>query len=381
MKKENTKGSTTIRPKKIKEPQKIPRTTSKLPSKKFENKYLLKKLKLYQSELEMQNEELCRSRDAAEKATEKYKTLYDFSPGGIFSVDATGRIGELNYRTAELLGKERSDLKNENFKLFVADKNLLIFNKFLFKIFSIKGKASCEVLLKANNNPLYVHIEGNLTENGEKCYCFMIDITDKLLNERKIIESEEKFHSIIKNSLDIIAIADENGIIKYTSPSIKLVLGFEENEIVGKNFLHFIHPNDFELIMHDFKNLIERGGGGTINEFRILNKKGNYIYVEAQRSNQLNNPYIKGLITNLRDISDRKENEKQLQIKEKNFRDIFNYSLALICTHDMEGKILTVNPASCHVFKYSTNELLGKNFSEFLPIKDVDNFKNIYLKK
>lgn len=78
-------------------------------------------------------------------------------------------------------------------------------------------------------------------------------------------------------------------------------------------------------------------------------------------------------------ITRRKEIEEQLQINEKRYRDIFNYSQALICTHDITGSIMTVNPAICDALGYSKHELIGKNIAAFVPDENQERFNSTYL--
>jgi PAS domain S-box-containing protein len=78
-------------------------------------------------------------------------------------------------------------------------------------------------------------------------------------------------------------------------------------------------------------------------------------------------------------ITERKKIEEQQARSEKRYRDLFNYSQALICTHDVEGKILSVNPAACKATGFSQEELLNRNLSDFIPPIHKEDFKNVYL--
>lgn len=71
--------------------------------------------------------------------------------------------------------------------------------------------------------------------------------------------------------------------------------------------------------------------------------------------------------------------EEQLVINEKRYRDLYNYSQALICTHDLTGKLLSVNPAICETLGYSSEELIGKLITDFLPPENNELFKGHYL--
>ena len=78
-------------------------------------------------------------------------------------------------------------------------------------------------------------------------------------------------------------------------------------------------------------------------------------------------------------ITETKEFEEKVRVHEKRYRDLFNHSQALICTHDMEGKLLTVNPATCKLLGFEETEMLGRNLAEFIPEKHRTKFEDEYL--
>jgi PAS domain-containing protein len=141
-------------------------------------KKLLHELQVHQIELEMQNEELRQANETAESALRKYTMLYDFAPTGYFTLDSDGVIHDLNFTGAELLGEKRFTLVNSNFKLFVSQNSLPVFNKFFSKVFADKAKVSCEAMLGYDNSPLcYVYIEGIVIAEEKKCLLSVVDIS------------------------------------------------------------------------------------------------------------------------------------------------------------------------------------------------------------
>ncbi len=78
-------------------------------------------------------------------------------------------------------------------------------------------------------------------------------------------------------------------------------------------------------------------------------------------------------------ITERKNIEDQVQINEKRYRDIFNYSQALICTHELNGKILTTNPAILHALQYTEAEMIGRSIKDFIPLEQQGQFESNYL--
>ncbi len=78
-------------------------------------------------------------------------------------------------------------------------------------------------------------------------------------------------------------------------------------------------------------------------------------------------------------ITERKEIEEQVLRSEKRYRDLFNYSQALICTHELNGKIITTNPAILHALQYTEAEMIGKSIKDFIPLAQQHVFETNYL--
>jgi len=79
------------------------------------------------------------------------------------------------------------------------------------------------------------------------------------------------------------------------------------------------------------------------------------------------------------DISDQKRAEEYIQLSEKKYRDLFNYSQAWICTHDLNGKLLSVNPAAGLALDYTAGEMVGRHMIDFIPDDDKALFEQNYL--
>ncbi|RXK83047.1 ATP-binding protein [Filimonas effusa] len=79
------------------------------------------------------------------------------------------------------------------------------------------------------------------------------------------------------------------------------------------------------------------------------------------------------------DVTELKNIERQVQLSEKKYKDLFNYSQAIICTHDLEGNLLEVNPMLCQMLEKSESDLTGKNLRQFLPEQDQGIFDDTYL--
>lgn len=161
---------------------------------------LLHELEVHQIELEMQNEELRLAVNNAATAT----ALYDFAPAGYFTLSRDGTISQLNLSGAVLLGKDRSDLVNSNFRLFITQDTLLVFYDFFSKVFDTSSKQVCEVRLTIKGDSSnYVHLEGIVSEDGQNCLLTSVDITERKNYEKEIINSREKYELLNQHILRV----------------------------------------------------------------------------------------------------------------------------------------------------------------------------------
>ena len=143
---------------------------------------LIHELKAHQIELEIQNEKLRLAIDKEKTAS----AIYDFSPSGFFTLTRDGTICRLNLNAAGMLGQERSRLINKNFMQFISHETLPDFQSFVRLVFESHSKQTCEVWLTIKGSPsIFVHIEGLISDDEQKCLVTAVDIT-----ERKRVELE-----------------------------------------------------------------------------------------------------------------------------------------------------------------------------------------------
>lgn len=134
---------------------------------------------------------------------------------------------------------------------------------------------------------------------------------EKQLEEFKKSD-KEKFNQLIKNSFDMIVLLDSKGVQHYVSESCERILGFKPEELINISVIEkMIHPDDQEKTITELSAIIENSTNGGIH-YRHLHKNGSWVYLEAFGTNQINNPLIKSVVLNVRDITERKKSEKEL---------------------------------------------------------------------
>ncbi len=131
--------------------------------------------------------------------------------------------------------------------------------------------------------------------------------------EKALVESEERFRSLVRNASDIILILDIDGTIRYESPAVERVLGFTPEERIGTNAFDHPHPDDRRLVRDKFTELLEKPDDRISVEYRVRDKEGSWHHFEAIGTNLLGNPTIHGIVVNIRDITERKVAEERLK--------------------------------------------------------------------
>ncbi len=284
---------------------------------------LVHELQVHQIELEMQNEELLIAKERAELAEEKYSDLYDFAPSGYLALTKEGDISVLNLAAARLLGSTRSYLINKKFALFVSPDTRLSFNRFSQEIFKSRIKHSCQiVIIDKDNLPLYINIDGIISENNQLCILTLTDVSIHVRDQEALRKKEALQMKMVSNIGDVIVIIDKWGINRYKSPNVEALFGWKPEELVGKNTWDNVHPDDLKK-GHDFiESLADKPNSKGTIELRYRRGDGSYVWIEITVVNLFHDPDVGGLLGNYHDISERIRIENSLREKDLQFRKL-----------------------------------------------------------
>ena len=147
------------------------------------------------------------------------------------------------------------------------------------------------------------------------------DITRERESEELLKASQEKYRQLIENSFDMIVLMDGEGVTRFVSDSCERILGYRSDELINIRSIHqMVHPDDQERVLTEFAIGMSRGFGGS--QYRHRHKSGNWVYLESIGSNQLDNPYLKSIVLNVRDITERKKAEDALRESEARLSNV-----------------------------------------------------------
>jgi PAS domain S-box-containing protein len=186
------------------------------------------------------------------------------------------------------------------------------------------------------------------------------DITDGKEAERLVREREEHFRMLIENSSDLASILDADGTIRYVSPSVTRILGYTQEEMIGRSTFSLMHPDDVAAKIPTFHELAGNPGVVGTDTFRYRHKDGSWRMVEAVGRALLSDSAGAGIVINTRDVTDRRATEEALRASEETFRGLFDSLTELVYILDLEGRVLNVNEAVLRAYGYTREELLGQ---------------------
>jgi len=141
------------------------------------------------------------------------------------------------------------------------------------------------------------------------------DITEQKRMETELKESEERFRSLVEDINDIIYSLDPQGRLTYLSPAFGRIFSYDIDELMGKSFVDFIHPDDLPKALERFEQLFE--GDLDPYQYRLIDKDGRYVYVESSARRVYRDGKPIGLFGVLRDITEQKKMQEQFLQTEK----------------------------------------------------------------
>jgi PAS domain S-box-containing protein len=231
------------------------------------------------------------------------------------------------------------------FETFDYDSNKIHQNQFIYSVHPDDVEIYSQAINESINNPgkaitaifrksimlgNYAHTKWEFTSisdaNGDDSFiqCLGVNITGGIKGAQhiqpygqKLNASVDLVETLLCNSVDVILVSDIHGTLSFCSPNIKEEMGYNTDELIGKNGFDFVHPDDLDKAFKALENEVLNSGKNSSVDLRFRAKDGSWIWFETKGKNLLHNPILQGLIINLNKISSRKEAEEALFMKER----------------------------------------------------------------
>ena len=220
---------------------------------------------------------------------------------------------------------------------------------------------SCRIITK-QGWMRYLSVKGKVVDEQE-AFGIAQDITAQKESENALLNSEQKFRLLAENSEDIISVHAIDGTIWYLSPSVTTVLGYEVDEVVGRSFAQYVHPDDrYKFLaagelssfsvrdgLHPASSVAARlyqeqkrnfsSDESIIVRHRILRKGGNYIWLETIIKPIVDEEELVKLICTSRNITEQKISQEKLKKKDQLLHAVAQATHSLLINTELNQAI------------------------------------------
>ena len=132
-------------------------------------------------------------------------------------------------------------------------------------------------------------------------------VADRLRrSEDALAGSEARLASLVRNASDFVAVLDAEYRFTYTSAAFERVLGWDPDALLGQSSVELVHGDDHATVSAWFEHAMVTRAERTPLEYRALHSDGTWRWVECHVTNLLDDPAIRGIVVNGRDISERR---------------------------------------------------------------------------
>jgi len=294
---------------------------------------------------------------------EKYRFLFDHCPDAVYALDAEGGFLSVNDSSCRITGYSREELMRMKFDpLIVPDEKQRIRSHFLKALHgepqnyetTILRKDGGQVILQVTNTP--VTVAGDIVG----VYAIAEDITDRVLAEKVIRESEAEFQDLFNEAPVGYFEYDTQGRISRANHTFLEMLGYQPEEVVGQFACRFIEDEKARQQITDKL-------AGTLAPFRGVErlyrrKDGALLPVLVQdRLFHDEQGRIMGIRCAVQDITEREQARKALEEREKKFRFLTEKMTDMVWTQDMNLRTLYVSPSIEAMLGFTPEERMGQD--------------------
>lgn len=319
---------------------------------------------------------------ALKESEERYRSIFDNAPIGMFHSTVEGKIINVNSGFVKMMGydsieeiKEKVNKSNVSEVLYVEGENR---NKFIHEVIEKGNWKTFENQYRRKDGIIMTGVVTfrsftNVINNTVELEGFVTDISKRKIAEENLQKSEERFKQVAESADEWIWEVDKEGLYTYASPIVEKILGYKPEELINK--VHFYELFIFEdretLKKTAFKvNEKKQSIKGMIN--KNLHKNGNIVVLETNGSPILdeNNNFI-GYRGVDKDITERMRAEENLRRSEERFRAITEQTTDVVFVTDSRGFITYLSPAAEKIFGLPIPELIGKHITSMLPEEEI----------
>jgi len=299
-----------------------------------------------------------------------YRTLCEKSLAGLYVIQK-GRFSYVNSELCNALGYENpEELIGKSFWELIHpdDRGLVRLSMEREQTRGFPNQPTFRIF-KKDGTVLWVRMEGSTTTYRGRLATVghLIDLTPFKKMEKSLQESLEKYQTIINEIEDGVAEVDLKGIITFTNNCASRIWGHTVEEGPGRSYRSYVDEETAKIVYEAYHRVFRTGIPGKNIVYEIIRKDGSRRIIEDSVSLIRDaEGIITGFRTVSRDITDRKETERELAEHRSRLEAIFGSVKDGIVTVDPELRIIEANKSTEDICGIAVKEIAGKTFSQCL---------------
>jgi len=193
------------------------------------------------------------------------------------------------------------------------------------------------------------------------------DVTERKGWEDALRESEEKYRTILQSIQEGYFEVDLIGTLTFFNDSLSRIVGIPAERLKGLNHREYTDPETESMVYQAYNGVFRTGEPLEGLQYQITTLEGVTRFLETSVSLRRDSTgQISGFRGTVRDVTERRRAEEALRESEDCYRDLVEHSRDLICTHDLKGRILSVNQWAARVLGYDLEAVLKMNLRDLL---------------
>ncbi|HBE89006.1 MAG TPA: hypothetical protein DDW67_07705 [Elusimicrobia bacterium] len=189
--------------------------------------------------------------------------------------------------------------------------------------------------------------------------------------EEDLRQSEETYRTLVNSGRDIIYSIDPLGRVTYISPQVRRY-GYSQGDIIGRHISMFSHPEDRQDTVKALANAFKTGRTLPLIPYRARRKDGTYFSAEQKSGIVFKGGKPVSITGVIRDVSDRRELERELRDSAETLRKIFDNAPDAIFIKDLDGRYTRVNRACAEVLGLPADKIAGLNDFDFFKKAEAE---------